>query len=192
MNNFAGGRTMRLELNSEGRLIIRDVTPETLEYIKRTRPHNQAYWYFGEKLYDGSLYLDGSGDGELLGYIKKLFTDYGMEIGATAKILLNNWERIEYLRDTIETKNKKIDSLYSEINGLKRIFLKGCASCKRFEAVRDGDDWFGYCVQTDCRTKLDASPLSFDYGGYGKNGVYYMSQKWYPHNGCEYLKIKER
>lgn len=187
---------MRLELDSEGKLYIRDITNDAWDYITKLRnlAGDPWDWYFSKTPNNGSVrvYYNSYNfaDDKLMGYLDELIGFYGMQYSASVGLVLQSWRDtcarqkgfVELLRE-----NRKLED---NIRYFRAILPSGCKRCGNFCIIRNGDDIEGYCRLDGKYIHLDYTPLSFAYGDFDNNGVGYMGSKYFPHKGCKYLEIE--
>lgn len=187
---------MRLELDGNGRLYIREITDDAWDYITKSRKlaGDPWEWYFSKEPYEGSVrvYYNSYNfaDENLMGYLNELERFYEMKCGAPEKVLLESWRQICKIQKGFTDVNRERLNLEERARLLKRFLSTGCNRCGNFREGRDGDDCVGYCSQGSIYVPLDQSPLCLAHGGFGSDGTWHFGQKYYPHSGCKYLEIK--
>lgn len=188
---------MRLELDGEGKLYIRDITDDAWDYITKVRriAGDPWEWYFSKTPYNGSVRVYYNpynfADDKLMGYLEELTNFYGLQCSAAGKLLLQSWRAIcETKRDFVEV-NREKRNLEDNVQHIRKILSRGCSHCANFREEQYGDDSIGCCcVQGDVRIPLSTTPLCLEHGGFGTDGMWHLGQKYYPHSGCKYLEIK--
>lgn len=177
---------MRLEINGEGKPVLREVDDRAWEYIEGERrkklmePHGE-HWYFGEQRYDGTVYLTvwpQEDKTEFVALIDKLIEEYGMTATKAAEQLLYAWRRDMAYALWSEDIQKDKKKLQDEIESLKRRLYHGCEGCPHFLFVRNGDDEDGYCTANGKKPL----PVAFLYPC--KAGEPFHTVKFYPCETC--------
>lgn len=187
---------MRLELNQEGKLYIKDITDDAWDYITKARnlAGNPWEWYFSHEPHEGSVRVYYNpynfADGKLLNYLDELTGFYGLQCSASEKLLLKSWRAIcEIQRNLVDVNHEKI-KFEDNARYMKKILSLGCNRCGNFRQVQDGDDVIGCCLQGGILVALSSTPLCMEHGGFGVDGLWHFGQKFYPHGGCKYLEIE--
>lgn len=184
---------MRLEINGEGRIVIREVSDKALSYIDQERrklvdPIYQ-HWVFSQN-YDGTVYVTVTAEEdktEIVRMIDGLIEGYGLTFTNAAAHLVCCWRRdLAYTTETERT-NRERDAERKQIADLKRVLAEGCKNCVNFLRVQEGDEAEGYCTFGEKRHILERSPLSSKHGEY-HGGIRYWGHKYYPCDQCKYMR----
>lgn len=176
---------MRLEINGEGKPVLREVDDRAWAYIEGERsklvdPKFQ-HWYFGEQRYDGTVYLTvwpQEDKAEFVSIIDKLIEEYGMTATKAAEQVLYAWRRDAAYAYATERTNREIKALQGEIEGLKRRLRGGCKGCPHFLFERKGDDEDGYCTANGKKPLACAHVYPF------RAGEPFRTVKFYPCETC--------
>lgn len=180
---------MRLEINSEGKPVLREVDDAAWAYIEGERNKledaNYRHWYFGEQRYDGTVYLTvlpQEDKTEFVEHMDKLEQTYGLTATRAAAQVLYAWRREAACAYMAEKTNKEIRELEWKIRRLKRIVSEGCEGCPCFVSERKGDDENGYCTANGRRILCAAAIYPF------RAGEPFRKMKFYPNGACERLR----
>ncbi len=187
---------MRLELDGEGKLYIRNITDDAWDYISKVRriAGDPWEWYFSKTPYNGSVRVYYNpynlADDHLIGYLTELKEYYGMTCSAIENLLLATWRQLCKVRRNFVEINREKLKLEDNTLHIKKILSLGCNRCGNFRQVQDGDDLVGCCSQEEKLVTLSTIPLCLERGGFGTDGMCHLGQKYYPHSGCKYLEIE--
>lgn len=195
---------MRVEINTKGNIVIKEITERAMEYIRKSL----AAEYFSEEI-NGTIYVNppyAKPKENLIEVMKDLFFFHRMECSPAFQCLLDAWRSEERraahaeaeLKHQEESKNflvretEQLRKQAGQSEKLKELLRNGCKGCVHFRTNRFGDDINAYCCLIDIKpVRLDESPLSFRYGEC-RDGMQYMGTKYYPQENCKYLKEMER
>lgn len=175
---------MRLEINSNGKIVLREVKGAAVEYIESERKKlvdpNYQHWYFSRN-YEGTVYVTATpyeDKTEFVELLDVLIDRHGLTVTESARHLLRAWRRDALTARESERTSGLIKGLEEQIKTLRRLLKEGCAGCEY--RVTDGDG---------CRCALNGewlheTPLSPRYGP--KDGSCWGT-KYYPNENCKYL-----
>lgn len=179
---------MRLDINSNGRMVLQGVSPQEWEHIKAMRKaatiDEFQLWVLSDRNFDGTVYVtvtEQEDKEEIVRVLKELNSTLGMEVSVLAGMIVSAWEREASARqavrdaynETISERNRSLD--------LAWLLKRGCKGCPNLKRWADDE---AYCCMGGKRVLLDCSAFLPQYGE-NKGGTLYWGRKFYPHANCE-------
>ncbi len=175
---------MKLEINTNGKIVLREIYGEAADYIENERKKlvepNYQHWYFSRN-YEGTIYITATpyeDKTEFVAMLDELVDRYGLTVSEGARHLLCAWRRDVLTAQEGERTSGLIKGLEEQIKTLRKLLNDGCGGCEYL--VTDGD-----CVRCSINgERLHETPLSPRYQP--KDGSCW-GQRFYPHEDCKYL-----
>lgn len=187
---------MRLELDGEGKLYIRDVTDDAWDYITKSRKlaGDPWEWYFSKAPHNGSVRVYYNpynfADDRLMHYLGQIIGFYGMKYSASVGLLLESWRAICKMQKDLTEAIREKRGIEENSRQIKRVLSYGCNRCANFRQVQEGDDIMGCCSKEGKLVPLDSTTLCMEHGCFGLDGTWHYGQKFYPNSGCKYLETE--
>ena len=186
-------RTMLLDINSNGRIVIRDMTNEAWAYIEACRKNPMPYrghWCFGKELFDGTAYITTEPEQpkkEIAKILTVLEEEFGLEMTEAAKHVFVGWVREVHYSAAIDSANEECRRTRRKIDPIKTLALYGCSNCSDL-CIAEGDDRQGYCMAAGNAPLYDV--MVYGQGAPDSSSLIFMQRRYYPTEGCKYFREK--
>lgn len=182
---------MILEITSNGRLAIKDVTESAWEYINTKRDSaclaRDDHFCFS-KNYEGTVYLNDQYQEDqewLLREIDVIMKEHGLIISAHAKRILDSWREYICQENAIQRWYERAKTLKESCKTYFNHQAEGCAYCKFFAIEQDGDVDVGICKHSNEELKFGGQVSAGIVKG-GNAKVTGFASTWYPCENCYY------
>lgn len=174
---------LKLEINAEGKLVLRGVTGETWAYIEEKRralfDPDHRHWYLSRELFGDTVYLTVTPYEDKTDFLEAfdgLIAKFGLEVSPAAEHVVTAWRLDAENAKNNALRREEMLALEEKIDRLTRLCKEGCASCSYFTAIAELRDKRGVC-------RCGEKPV------YLRETVFspIREDKYYPHDGCKYL-----